>query len=109
MLKNCKQSSKKLINGVVYQETYIQQLCADTGRSLEDLHGTMDDWDVWRRDMDDDDDDDDDYLENTSSTVSFRLFLQETKPFIKRNGNETGRDKTEVIYFPNYLCKITEE
>ena len=28
--------------------TYIQQLCADTGYSLEDLPGTMDDRDGWR-------------------------------------------------------------
>ena len=28
--------------------TYIQQLCADTGYSLEDLSGTMDDRDGWR-------------------------------------------------------------
>ena len=28
--------------------TYIQQLCADTGYSLEDLPGTMDDIDGWR-------------------------------------------------------------
>ena len=28
--------------------TYIQQLCADTGCSLEDIPGTMDDKDGWR-------------------------------------------------------------
>ena len=28
--------------------TYIQQICADTGCSLEDLPGTMDDRDRWR-------------------------------------------------------------
>ena len=30
--------------------TYIQQLCASTGCSLEDLHGAMDDRDGWRED-----------------------------------------------------------
>ena len=29
------------------QWTYIQQLCADTGYSLEDLLGVMDDRDSW--------------------------------------------------------------
>ena len=29
-------------------KTYIQQLCADTGCSLEDLLGVMDDRDGWR-------------------------------------------------------------
>ena len=29
-------------------KTYIQQLCADTGCSLEDLLRVMDDWDRWR-------------------------------------------------------------
>ena len=28
--------------------TYIQQLCADTECSVEDLSGAMDDWDRWR-------------------------------------------------------------
>ena len=28
--------------------TYVQQLCADTGCSLEDLPGTMDDREGWR-------------------------------------------------------------
>ena len=28
--------------------TYIQQLCADTGCSLEDLPEAMDNWEVWR-------------------------------------------------------------
>ena len=27
--------------------TYIQQLCADTGYSFEDLSGAMDDWEMW--------------------------------------------------------------
>ena len=49
--------------------TYIQQLCADTGCSLEDLPGVMDDRDRLERGSgrsvlatphDDDDDDDDD-------------------------------------------------
>ena len=28
--------------------TYQHQLCAETGYSLEDLSGAMDDWDEWR-------------------------------------------------------------
>ena len=28
--------------------TYIKQLCADRGCSLEDIPGSMDDWDGWR-------------------------------------------------------------
>ena len=49
--------------------TYIQQLCEDTGCSLEDLPGAMNDREKWRekvRDIraarhDDDDDDDDEH------------------------------------------------
>ena len=29
-------------------QTYIQQLCADTGYSLENLLEAMDNWEVWR-------------------------------------------------------------
>ena len=28
--------------------TYLQQLCVDSGCSLEDLPGMMDDWDIWK-------------------------------------------------------------
>ena len=49
--------------------TYIQQLCADTGCSIEDLQRAMDDRDEWRERIreirvavrHDDDDDDDDF------------------------------------------------
>ena len=32
-------------------KTYIQQLCADTGCSLEDLPGAIDNWDGWWEDQ----------------------------------------------------------
>ena len=48
--------------------TYIQQLCADTGCSLEDLPEAMDNWEVWRERVrniraDRDDADEDELLE----------------------------------------------
>ena len=34
-------------NRKAHRKTYIHQLCADTGCSLEDLSGTMDNRDGW--------------------------------------------------------------
>ena len=45
--------------------TYIQQLCADTGCSLEDLPGAMDDRDGWRKR----------FLELRASWVTWGLLL----------------------------------
>ena len=75
--------------------TYIQQLCTDTGCSLEDLTGAMDDRDKWRERgawrsvlaawHDDDDDDDDDSvsvdLYTLTNYLSVYLFW-EKKPTI---------------------------
>ena len=57
---HCWRSKEELINVVLYwtpshgranvrrpSRTYIQQICADTGYSLEDLLGVMDDRDGW--------------------------------------------------------------
>ena len=54
--------------------TYIQQLYADTGCSLEDLPGAVDDRDGWHERVREIyasiDDDDDDVLSSPSTTVS---------------------------------------
>ena len=57
---HCWRSRDELINGILQwtsshgrakagrpARTYIQQLCTDTGYSLEDLPGAMDNWNGW--------------------------------------------------------------
>ena len=59
---HCKRSKDKLISDILQwnpshgrvkagqlARTYIQQLCANTGYSLEDLPGPMDDTDGWQK------------------------------------------------------------
>ena len=56
-VEHCWRSKEELINNILLwtpshgwakaARTYIQQLCVDTGYSLEDLPGIMDDRDVW--------------------------------------------------------------
>ena len=58
---HCWRSRDKVVNDILLWTTshgraktgrpvriYIQQLCADTGCSREDLQKVMDDWEVWR-------------------------------------------------------------
>ena len=60
-IRNCWRSKDNLMNDVLLWTPshgrvsigrptiiYLQLLCTDTGRSLEDLLGAMDDWDEWR-------------------------------------------------------------
>ena len=70
IIKDCWRSRDKLVSDVLLwtpehgrakagcpARTYIQQLCADTGCSPEDLPKAMDDREVWRETVRNDDDD----------------------------------------------------